>query len=298
MLKRAIALGLFLVAPAAMAEPIWVGDFETGDWSQWSSEIDVHEGTTDRVQVVTEPVAQGRFALKTTVRHGDINNNGSRAEVVLREPMFHQGDDVWFHWFTMFPEDYQPTEKWVLYTQWHSSGFGVPLGFNLHDETLSFRVMGHEYDRRSDWTGGTMWEAQLERGKWMEFLLHVKFSDADDGFIEVWKDGEQIVAGTNHPTLDPGDYVYLKQGLYRDKSIPYDMTIYHDGMTAYSSRPDEVFARWEGGGADDGGSETPDPADDSTDTSVGCGEALGLAALLPMFGLGRLLQRLRRGRNK
>ncbi len=282
-----------------MATPIWVGDFETGDWSQWSREIDVHEGTTDRVQVVTEPVAQGQFALKTTVRPGDINNNGSRAEVVLREPMFHKGDDVWFHWFTMFPEDYQPTQKWVLFTQWHSSGFGVPLGFNLHGEKLSFRVMGHEYDSKSDWDGGTMWEGKLERGKWMEFLLHVKFSDHDDGFVELWKDGEQIVAGTNHPTLDPGDYVYLKLGLYRDKSIPYDMTIYHDGMTAYASRPDEVFARWEGGDPDEGEQETPPPADDSTDPGEGgCDmETLGLAALLPMFGLGRLLQRLRRRRD-
>ncbi len=288
-------------APVFAATPTWIGDFESGDVNQWSDKVDVHPGTTDRLQIVSDVVAQGNYALKATVKHGDLNNAGNRAEVVLRNPMFHQGDEVWFHWFTMFPEDYQSIDKWVLWTQWHSSGFGFPITFNLHGEELDFRVMAHEYDARGDYDGGVLWTAPLEKGKWMEFVLHVKFSDSGDGFVELWKDGEQVVPLTYHHTLDPNDYAYLKQGIYRHKEIPYDMTIYHDGMTAYADQPEEVFARWEGGaGPDEGDASTPtDPSlDPGAAGEAGCSgtDAAAAAALLPLFGLGGLIRRLRRRR--
>ena len=276
---------------ALAADPIWSGDFETGDLSQWSPRLDLQEGATDRLVVVDAPVRQGRYALRATVKPGDLNNNGSRAEVVLRDQMFHEGDERWFHWYTMFPAEFQPSPKWILFTQWHDSGFGSPLGFNLHGETLSFRVMGHEYDRAGQWEAGTLWKARLQPGKWNEYLLHVKFSDNPNiGFVELWVDGQPVVPKTMHATLDPGDYVYLKQGLYRDKSINWDQSVYHDGMRIYAADPRT------GGGNQ--ATASLDPANQADAVGCGADDAGSAALLIPgPFLAGWLRRRIRRRRS-
>jgi hypothetical protein len=233
--------GATALAATAFANPVFVGDFESGNLSQYQS-IDVQAGSTDRLVVVESPVRQGRYAVKATVKPGDEVKLGSRAELVMTNPLFVEGDERWFHWFTQFPADFQTSPKWHLFTQWHSGDFGVPLGFNLHGEQLSFRVMGTEYDKRQDWGGGYLWTAPLERGKWMEFLLRVKFSsNSNVGFVELWKDGKKVVSQTMHQTLYPGGSVYLKKGLYRDRSIGWNQSVFHDGMTVYSSRPEHLF---------------------------------------------------------
>ena len=225
-------------AAALGAEPLWSGDFETGDLSQWSPKLDVMAGTTDRLVVVDEPVREGRHALRATVKYGDLVSLGSRAEVVLAEPKFREGDERWFHWYTLFPPEFATSPSWMVFTQWHSNAVSVPLAFSLHGEVLSFRLMGLEYDQAGQWDKGTLWKAPLQRGKWNEYLLHAKFSARSDvGFVELWVDGVPVVPRTMHATLPPGDSVYLKMGLYRDRSISWDQSLYHDGMRMYDADP-------------------------------------------------------------
>ena len=237
---RSLWLGLAAATYSVSAlatEPLWSGDFETGDLSQWPSS-ESQPGAADRLVAVNEPVRQGQHALRATVKHGDFYSSGARAEVVLANPMFREGDERWFHWYTLFPADFQASPSWIVYTQWHSNGFDVPLAFNLRGETLSFRVMGHQYDRAGLWDAGTLWKAPLQRGKWNEYLLHVKFSDKSNiGFVELWVDGDLVVPKTMHATLVPRDSVYLKMGLYRDQAITWAQTVYHDGMAVYAGDP-------------------------------------------------------------
>jgi hypothetical protein len=237
-LAAAFAACAAAAEPLTVRTPLWRGDFETGDLSQWSRTLDIQAGTTDRLVVVDDPVREGRHALRATVKYGDLNNNGARAEVVLASPQFREGDERWFHWYTMFPADFVASSSWMLFTQWHSNGFGVPVRLGMRGETVSFRVMGHQYDRAGQWDAGTLWKAPLERGRWNEYLLHVKFSDNPKiGFVELWVNGAPVVPKTMHATLELGDSVYLKMGLYRDRSVQWDQHIYHDGMTVYADDP-------------------------------------------------------------
>ena len=236
---RWLALAAATYSAAAFgAQPLWSGDFETGDLSQWAPRLDVMPGTNDRMVVVDEPVREGRHAVRATVKYGDIINNGARAEVVLADRKFGEGDERWFHWYTLFPADFLSSPGWMVVTQWHSNGVSVPLAFTLHDEVLSFRLMGLEYDQAGQWDKGTLWQAPLQRGRWNEYLLHVKFSGSYDvGFVELWVNGEPVVPKTTHATLPPGDSVYLKMGLYRDRGIDWDQSVYHDGMRMYGEDP-------------------------------------------------------------
>jgi hypothetical protein len=78
-----------------------------------------------------------------------------------------------------------------------------------------------------------LWEEPIRRLHWYDISLFVKWSTNNSGFIELWVDGELKVKKRNHITLDPNFppfSAYMKQGLYRDRAIQDEQSIYHDGM--------------------------------------------------------------------
>lgn len=220
------ALGLLAVLPAvALASPVWKGDFETGDLSQWSK---TQEVSADRLEVVTSPVHQGKYALKATVKQGDnpIGASGNRNELI-GESASPEGSEFYYRWSTMFAPDYPSENTWQVFTQWHQSGCcGVPpIEFDVNGEKISLILSDHE-----------VWSAPLVRGQWHDFVFHVKWSnDSSVGFVELWYDGEHVLPKLNAQTTTD---TYLKQGLYRNSTISADGVVYHDGMIEGTSLDD------------------------------------------------------------
>jgi hypothetical protein len=214
--------------------------------------------TTDRLITVTSPVKEGLHALKATVypsdKHYDnVNNNkcsgggdSTRSEVVLSNHPFKDGQqDVWYHWYTMFPNDFQTTSRFQVWTQWHqidSNATGpVPVVFDVDKHGNLLMIVN---DKQLPWTGS------LTPGVWHEMLFHVKWSTSQDGFVELWENGIKVVPKTPGPTLDvrypdknnPLDGVYLKQGLYLDPTgITNPQSIFHDGMQVVTCPADHDY---------------------------------------------------------
>jgi hypothetical protein len=209
----------------------------------------------------------GIRAMSVLVRHGDNATNSAgivqdnRAEVVLTNPLpgrsnhlFSEGDDVWFHWYSMFPSNYPTStnsEWWQVWTQWHQSdsfscpplpkSCSPPVAFNVIKDKLALRVLG----RPSVDLGcssleinkcGYKWIETIKRGHWYEILLHVKWSkDKTKGFMEMYVDGKRAspeVLDKSKPfaTLDIDGFAYMRQGLYRNPDITFEQRVYHDGM--------------------------------------------------------------------
>jgi hypothetical protein len=229
MFDRISAVSVLLVVPSlALGAPTWVGNFETGDLSQWGAAQRVSE---DRVRVVTEPAWEGRYGLAATVVQGDdpINASGNRAELVSGrlEP---DGSEAWYRWAVMFPADFPSSPKWQLFTQWHHDGCcgSPPVEFHVTGDQLVFTVQGR-----------ALWQAPLQRGPWHELVLHVRWSaDPGQGFAELWYDGAQVLPRTAVATAFPGMRNYLKVGYYRDASIQPTATVYLDGMVQGATRAD------------------------------------------------------------
>ena len=96
--SRTLVLGLFgslLFSTAAHASVLWRGDFETGDRSQWTGTEMI---SADRLQIVQDPVRQGRYALKARVYQGDdpINASGNRNELSYSKNMPSPGDERYY----------------------------------------------------------------------------------------------------------------------------------------------------------------------------------------------------------
>lgn len=227
----AITAVAFLVCRSSGASVLWRGDFETGDLSQWSRAQMV---SPDRLQVVSSPVAQGRHALKVTVRQGDdpIGASGNRNELAYTAPEV-EGSERFYRWSVLWPQSYPSAAAWQLFTQWHHSGSNgsPPIEFYVYGEEMRLRVGG---------SGAPLaWTAPLVRGSWRDFVFHVKWSSNPAvGFVELYLDGQLVLPKRQGTTLYAGQTNYLKQGLYRNATIAQEGVLYLDGMISATTLAD------------------------------------------------------------
>jgi hypothetical protein len=268
---------------ANSTNPLFYKDlgFETGNidtgWEWGKSQYQT--GQRDRLVDVDKNSIQppsidptGVKALKATVHKEDqVEGTHPRAELLLNsrfpgQPQdqkagyFYEGDDVWYHWYTLFPSGFllpdgvsTTSPKWQVWTQWHQGDDtlvgGPAVEFNVDGKTknLDLRVMpwywnGQECYNVTAGSCGYQWVEPIggKIGKWIEMLLHVKWSRSDSvGLIDMWVDGNKVVpcntCSLNLATLDPRDAtqsVYMKQGLYLEALDPSQSSqqfIYHDG---------------------------------------------------------------------
>ena len=215
----AVALG---ASQVARADVLWHGDYSTGDISQWSGgEI----ANPDRLTVVPDPMGSKQMVLKTKVVEGDNPTHsvgGNRNELVYQEDRPKEGEDRYYRWQTYWPKEYKSGDKWQIFTQWHQyvTGGSPPLAFLVWGEQIRLGTPATYH-----------WTAPFERGKWHDFIFHVKWaSDGQIGGVELWYDGDYVLPFTHDKTLFPHDTVYLKQGIYRSAQITNTEVIYHHGM--------------------------------------------------------------------
>ncbi|WP_426757019.1 polysaccharide lyase [Myxococcus sp. Y35] len=217
-----------LIPTFASADVVWRGDFETGNTSQWTRSQSV---ANSRLQVVTDVVREGRYALKATVRQGDdpIGASGNRNELLYISQ--EQTNSTWFYkWSTLFPADYPLDDGWQVFAQWHQEGCcgSPPLEFYVRGEEMFMRVGGA--------SGKVLWTAPLRRGDWNDFVLEVKWSpNAKTGHVQLWHNGAVVVPRTSVATQFGTELNYLKLGLYRDDAIRPEASVYHDGFLMAST---------------------------------------------------------------
>ncbi|HEY8209271.1 MAG TPA: polysaccharide lyase [Myxococcaceae bacterium] len=213
------ACGLLAVTPC-LAAVQWAGDFESGNVNQYTG---TQEVSADRLQVVSSPVHQGKYALKVLVKHGDnpIHASGHRNEL-FQKGGTEEGAEAYYRWSTMFADDFPSAKDWQLFAQWHQPEDccgSPPIQFYVYGEEIRFTVSSAQTQ---------VWRTPLKRGVWHDFVLHVRFSDdAKVGFVELWYDGQHVLDKTYAATRANG---YLKLGLYRSTSITQDGVLYQDAM--------------------------------------------------------------------
>ena len=71
----------------------------------------------------------------------------------------------------------------------------------------------------------------IQLGRWTDMVYHVRYSSGEDGRIEVWMNGTQVVSYRGATASEAGaDRFYNKVGLYRDR-WKEPMTMYLDNYT-------------------------------------------------------------------
>lgn len=209
-----------------MTLPRWLGDFSTGDLTQWES---VHAARPEQVHVAADSSRPGyRYTGCFTVAPGDEWNGlgTERAEVRASDAAsgpIAEGVQQWYAWSSYFtPGTAIDPGGWLLFTQWHSSAStGSPnVGLYITDAAvprLRLQTRGQSLDLSTGDVGDHhLWDlVPLPTGRWVDFRLYVKWSsDPKVGGLSLFID-DVLAVGSRCATLYAGYGAYLKQGIYR-----------------------------------------------------------------------------------
>jgi hypothetical protein len=240
---------LWIDSGTAHAEVLWIGDFETGDVSQWDGSNLLVTGERDNLVFVHDVVREGTTAAQITLREDIIFEpyTQSRVEVKHQGLATAEGDDSYIAWFFMVPDAVE-----IL------SNIGYWESNESFRNTMSFSIIpGDGGESIVKFGTGNLgeterWRETLVLGEWHRLAMHVHWSqDPNVGNVSVWYDGEQVVDAASVAKYD-GNTLFWQMGLHRSDPAPPVQTIYIDGAMEASTLEDILAPVLDPNAIDDG----------------------------------------------
>ena len=216
-------------APAPGGQVLWSS---TAGWQAEQEPAVLGVVQTDRIRWETH---EGRDAMRVELRpyesaeglaDGDVTNTGgylaNRAEVYGRHasprttPPAQWPDPIgstrWYGVDVYVPSDFVTDttgRMWISLMQWKGLWGGQPA-IALEIKNDRFELAG---------ASGRNDLGAIRKGRWERFVVGVHLHP-DSGWVEVHRDGVQVLARTHRPTMQwqsagVADPIYLKQGIYR-----------------------------------------------------------------------------------
>ena len=207
-------------------EVLTVADFEEGEPSQ----LKMQKGSPDAITLVTkpEPVRAGEYAAKILLRATDPEvAKGRRAEFSDRGTEILMDTDYWYGLSLFVPEEFvTPEERDAVLFQWHTQQGGP-------SPVLAVRVRGDEWVITTDAVPSgkrkRLKYLPLEKGKWTDWVVHVKWAATPTGYLTIWKDGVEVVSEKDVVTQYPEKLgPYAKFGQYHSVEETPRNVIYAD----------------------------------------------------------------------
>jgi hypothetical protein len=221
-LLLAVALGA--AADEPRAHLIEVVTDELGSPADVEDEDSKGGADNNKLSLVEAPMRAGKRAFQHCV-----TRDGERAELAMSRTEI--GQTYWYGWSLYLPEEYGSEggifAKWAAWPDEETTEFpcqGVGHKLELEDGGLEYHVQGSNHDDGNG--GGFCKEFLLVRydaaikGKWIDFVQHVKWTGDADGFVKLWMkigDAEykQVVEYEGRTWWnDEEDGPYFKMGLY------------------------------------------------------------------------------------
>lgn len=195
---------------------------------------------------------------------GDVYDSSgylaNRAEVMDRYPASFGGTPIaqwpdpvgserWYSLPIMVPVGFTfaSDTKWLVWTQWKglygADGYSASPVVNMEIKRGNFRFGGTRTNAGLVPNDGTL--GAIVPGTWTHFVVGIKFStDPTVGWVEVWRDGVQVIARMPLATMDThngagdanADPIYLKQGIYRDTAWAVQHDLYYGPVKVATTR--------------------------------------------------------------
>ena len=181
----------------------------------------------------------GDYAMKSELNSSSEDPERTEAVVFVDEErlMFEIGEEYWVGISIKLDENFRDSTDFKdqgMLLQWHYQDKRHPEVRDAQPLLLRFRKdMVHVHNEVLE---KYMASVPPEYGKWIDWVIHVRFSDTD-GIIEVWRQGTKIVdfRGDNHQ-VEKHEGTYLKFGLYSSQYENSPLTgsttrtVYHDEL--------------------------------------------------------------------
>lgn len=276
----AAALLLSAAPTAAMAAPVWVGDFETGDVSQWNNALN-----GEHISVVDDPTIQGAHAGHIQLTNDAVWSNGLKRVELHHSPddgRTDEGKELYFGWSFFLPQTLttDPTQQigyWETDQSYHQL-----MAFEVSGEHLSFST---RYPNNN-----VQWEADgmATANTWHRIAMHIFWSqDPDQGYVDVWYDGAKVVDHGGAQTLFDTNSAFTQVGLLRGQIEFQDspIIILDDAVEGDSLADVHPDLPGEGGGGA-GATSSSASVTSATATAAGSGVTSGAGATTGSGGAG------------
>ena len=217
-------------------------DFE-GDLSNWS----IERCCGHSLQLVPDPLdpAAGQV-LRTEVRHGDDYHGRSRAEIRRSDHPAQMGQELWYSVRVLIPESYNDPGIWEDFgpwlmqmhqspdpgEDWHYPPLHVWLKYDLEWQVETYYSKVAQMENRFDGLERVIHYRSgpggVKLGQWTTLTWHALWTHEDDGLLEFWIDGEQVIDYRGPTCFNDSAGPWPKLGIYRGSAILGTMVVYHD----------------------------------------------------------------------
>jgi hypothetical protein len=206
------------------------GDFETCNLSQFNGK----EALAHELRTVSSLSRSGKCSVRIEINANERDKGGNswRAELTQqRAGSANHERDRWFGFSTYFPTAYKPLKQDVIF-QIHEKPSKCeqyrtpPLYLLVAGEKMHWIT---RWDSKKcsvgDTAQGSKWitSSVVERNRWIDWVVHVRWSYGADGLIEIWRNATKIAVYRG-----PNDYNdefehYLKIGGYMWHGFPQNV---------------------------------------------------------------------------
>lgn len=255
-----------LVGPAvASAAEVWVGDFETGDLSQWNFVLNGDVNGMAYAFAQERTVAEGTYAGQLELHNDAEWGNGLKRVELQHRPedaRTAEGATTWFAWSFYLPQAL-PEDPSQQLGYWESNNsYQQMMAFTVQGENITF--VTRQPNNVEHWSADV-----VTPGQWHRIAMSVTWStDPGQGTVSVWFDGDPVVDGASARTLADDNAHFVQVGLLRGQIEFEDVPIIIiddavEGDSLEDVRPDDLPG--EGGdSSSDGGVDTSGGMSDDT----------------------------------
>lgn len=166
--------------------------------------------------------APGSDTLRFEVRSGDQwwkDPDWKERSEICGDQVLDAGQTISVRYGCMIEPGAANTADWIVLGQFHAddSHTSPPFALELVGEKMAV-VLRYQLPGQSSQTTVYAWidDRNIERGRYYDIDIKVNFDVTGKGFLEVWRDGSQIVDYDG--PIGYGYGVYWKHGVYREES--------------------------------------------------------------------------------
>ncbi len=242
------------IPPANAKELVYAYDFESGTLEGLGYN---HAGNGNAPSITSSNVRHGKYAMKSYVNRttSEYFNRTEATPLISGGVGYHfaYSEDYWVGFSTFLPHDYKESDVWELIAQWHAVN-DTNLGEARRPPPLALETS------RGIWTIVSRWDSKAntflngaakyggkmrrdinpvadDKGRWVDWVFHVKFSWKSDGVLQVWKSGELVVDHNGPNAYNDKTPPYFKMGVYLGwpnrqccANVPTEKAVFHDEL--------------------------------------------------------------------
>lgn len=168
-------------------------------------------------------------------RYASDSNEGSEGQL----PTIGEGE-VWLSWWQRFDESYPDNgQDWQIFVQWHGDDgqSSPPVAMSADGDEVYLRV-GSPRATVSSKIWLYPWRGSMDRGQWHHYQLGQNVTtNRAQAWVELWRDGVNVLPRMNNVTTSYNGRVYLKQGMYRRSSFSGTAVTWFAGQGMWKKRP-------------------------------------------------------------